>query len=99
VEKKMPAIDARNDRKTRIERVRENSIAALNGESSEERTRKREARADDWARWLRHRMDDKCCTAEELLPDILAKMDQTIDDRVAAAIRQLKGTLRKALVT
>jgi hypothetical protein len=90
----------RDDRSSRIERTREDSLAVLSGETSGQRSKKLEARADVWAKWIRQRMDDKgCADPSEMLPEILARMDQTVDDRVAAAIQEFKRTLRKALTT
>jgi hypothetical protein len=90
----------RDDRSSRIERTREASAAALAGETGAQRTKKIEARADVWAKWIRQKMDDKgCADPTELLPEILARMDQTVDDRVAAAIQEFKRALRKALTT
>jgi hypothetical protein len=87
-----------HERRMRVARARESSVAALNGESATQRAKKCEARADDWARWLRQKMDDSGCdNPAELLPDILARVDQIIDDRVAAATRAIKANLRKAL--
>jgi hypothetical protein len=68
-----------------------------NDETVDKRTKRREDRADEWARWLRRKMDDSgCLDPVALLPDVLAKID-LIDDRVGAAIREIKKSLRDAL--
>jgi hypothetical protein len=86
------------ERSRRAEFVREARAAVYQGTTAEARTQKREDKADEWARWLHQKMDNHgCLDPAELLPDILAKVDQTIDDRVAAAIAEVKATLRGAL--
>jgi hypothetical protein len=42
-------------------------------------------------------MDHKGCTAPELLPDAFARLEQIAEDRVAAAVRDIKKSLRDAL--
>jgi len=44
------------ERRARVRRARERSVATLNGESVEQRARKCEARADDWACRLRQKI-------------------------------------------
>jgi hypothetical protein len=86
------------ERARRTEFVRETKAAIQNGETLEQRTRKYEDAAVEWSHWVREKM--KRAGAEdpvELLPDILARIDQTIDDRVAAALRELKASLTGAL--
>jgi hypothetical protein len=86
------------ERNRRAEFVREARAACCQGTTPEARTQKREDKADEWARWLHQKMDNHgCLDPVELLPDILAKVDQTIDDRVAAAIAEVKATLSGAL--
>jgi hypothetical protein len=86
------------ERARRTEFIRDAKTACANGETLDRRTAAREKRADEWAKWLRRKMDDIGCTdPTELLPDILAKLDQTIDDRVAAATREINTAIRKAM--
>jgi hypothetical protein len=90
------APDAEQARRTEF--VREAKAACANGETIDKRVKRREDRADEWAGWLRRKMNDAGCTDPvELMPDILAKLDIIIDDRVGAAIREIKATLIKAL--
>jgi hypothetical protein len=64
----------------------------------EQRARAREAKADEWTRWLREKMDAaRCDDPAELLPDICARLDQMVDDRVAVAINEFKTAVRGAL--
>jgi hypothetical protein len=45
------------ERNRRAEIIRDSRAALQQGKSLEERTRKREAKADAWTAWLRQRMD------------------------------------------
>ena len=93
-----PNTNEARERARRTEYVRETALALRNNETLDQRTATRENRADDWSRWLRQKMDSAGThDPSELLPDILAKLDQVIDDRVAAAVRDFKATLMKAL--
>jgi hypothetical protein len=86
------------ERARRAEFVREASAAALNGELPEQRTQKREKKADAWSRWFRERMDHSGSTdPAELLPEAFARLEQLNEDAVAAAVREFKAALRKAL--
>ena len=86
------------ERVRRRELVRDMRAANQRGISVEQRTKLREDAAAEWTAWLHRRMDESGCTDPvELLPDILAKIEQTIDDRVAAAVDGIKRALRKAL--
>jgi hypothetical protein len=86
------------ERVRRRELVRDMRAANQRGISVEQRTKLREDAAAEWTAWLHRRMDESGCTDPvELLPDILAKIEQTIDDRVAAAIAEIKQTFRKAM--
>jgi hypothetical protein len=94
----MTAVPDAAERARRTEFIRDAKAACLNDETLDQRTKRREDRADGWAKWLRRKMDDAgCADPTELLPDILAKIDQSIDDRVAAAIREIKKSLKDAL--
>jgi hypothetical protein len=86
------------ERARRTEFIRNSKAANQQRQTLEQRTKRREDAADEWAAWLHHKMGSAgCVSPTELLPDILAKMEQTIDDRVAAAISEIKTKLRKAL--
>jgi hypothetical protein len=84
------------ERARRSEFFRDSRAALQQGETLERRTQRREQKAADWARWFHEKMDNRGCTnPTELLPDALAKLEQAIDDRVAAAIGEIKAGLRK----
>jgi hypothetical protein len=53
--------------------------------------------ADAWAAWFHQRMDSDGGDPRRFLPDALGRLEQMIDDRVAAAVSEIKTTLRKAL--
>jgi hypothetical protein len=90
----------RIERSSRVDRARETSAAAIAGETLEIRNQKREARAGEWAKWLRQRMEDAGCTdPSEILPDAFARLEQLNEDRVTAAIRKVAAKLRKALTS
>jgi hypothetical protein len=85
------------ERARRAEFIREARAASLQSESPEQRTKKREAKADAWAQWFRQKMDEGgCADPVELLPDALARLEQTIDDRITAATVEIKAAVRKA---
>jgi hypothetical protein len=43
-------------------------------------------------------MDDAgCANPTEILPDAFARLEQLAEDRVAAAVREIKKTLKDAL--
>jgi hypothetical protein len=96
----MPAAttQSEDERVRRRELVRDMRAANQRGISVEERTKQREESAAEWTAWLHRRMDESGCTDPvELLPEILARLEQTIDDKVGAAVAEMKQTLRKAL--
>jgi hypothetical protein len=82
------------ERVRRREFVRESKTALQQGQTLEQRTKHRQEKADEWARWLHQKMDNHGrIDPVELLPNILAKVEQTIDDRVAAGIAEVKAYL------
>jgi hypothetical protein len=82
----------------RREFIRESKAAIVSDQTLEERALKREGKADEWAQWLRRRMDAAGCSdPAELMPEICAQIEQAAEDCVAAAVRELKTTLLKAL--
>jgi hypothetical protein len=94
----MTALQSDTERARRKEWVRESRAALQQSQTVEQRAGRREEKADDWAAWIHQRMDSSNCTDPvELLPDILARMEQTVEDRVAAAIAEIKAALRGAL--
>jgi hypothetical protein len=94
----MTAIISEAERARRAEIMRDTRAALQQGESLEKRTKKREEKADAWAHWFRRSMDNKRCTDPvELLPDACARLEQIVDDRVAAAVAELKAALKGAL--
>jgi hypothetical protein len=95
----MPALNAAdNEQRARIRSVKEAGWAALSGQTVAQRDQIRNARASEWSRWLRKEMDAHGCEdPAEVLPAALAHLEQIIDDRTLAAVRQLRSDLRKAL--
>src|SRR5262249_39556843 len=86
------------ERARRAEIVRDMKGAAAQRETFEVHAKKREEKADDWARWFRQKMDEGgIADPTVLLPDAFARLEQLVEDRIAAAIRDLKGSLKKAL--
>jgi hypothetical protein len=86
------------ERARRTELAREVRAAFYMGISSEERTQRREALADEWARWFRQRMDSGgCVDPVVLLPDAFARLQQLAEDRAIAAVHDMKTLLREAL--
>ena len=91
----MTAILSEAERNRRAGNHAQYAGGAAAGETVEGRTRKRDAMADAWAAWFRQRMNGGDPTA--FLPDALGRLEQMIDDRVAAAVSEIKTALRKAL--
>jgi hypothetical protein len=86
------------ERIRRREYVRDMRAANQRGISVEAREKQRADSAAAWTAWLHRRMDESGCTDPvELLPEIIARIEQTIDDKVAAAVAGIKQTLRKAM--
>jgi hypothetical protein len=86
------------ERIRRSEYARDSRAALARGETLEVRSKRREGYANEWAAWLRQRMDRVGCDdPTEVLPDALARLEQIVDDRVAVAINEIKATLRGAL--
>lgn len=86
------------ERARRAEYVRDTKAALDKGETFEQRSLRREKMADEWARWFRQKMDaGSVADPVVLLPDACARLEQLAEDRIAAAVRDLKATLRKAL--
>ena len=85
------------ERNRRAELIRDSRAALRRGESVEERAQKRDAMAVAWAAWFHQRMDSDGGDPRRFLPDALGRLEQMIDDRVAAAVSEIKTTLRKAL--
>jgi hypothetical protein len=79
--------------------IRRDDLGALaRGVSLEQRTKQREEFANEWAAWLRMRMDNaECDDPVALLPDALARVQQLAEDAAFAAIKDLKKGLMGAL--
>src|SRR5262249_44688478 len=74
--------------------ARDVKAAAQKGETLEQRIKKREENAEAWAHWFRQKIDSNgCADPVELLPDACARLEQIVDDRVAAAVAELKAAL------
>ena len=72
------------ERLRRQEYARDSRAALAQGLTVDKRLEARDAKADAWAKWLRWKMDSsRCSVPVALLPDILAQMEQLVDDRVA----------------
>jgi hypothetical protein len=85
------------ERARRTEYVRDSAAAAKSGTTIEARTQAREASADEWAAWLHRQMEKTgAASPSEVLPDALAKLEQRLNDHVAA-FEQFKGRLSRAL--
>jgi hypothetical protein len=70
VRPKMTTALSETERAYRAEYVREMKAASLNGETPDQRTQKRESKADAWSRWFRERMDHTGSTdPTEVLPE------------------------------
>jgi len=90
----MTAIISEAERARRAEFARDARAAAQKGETLEQRVKKREEKADAWAQWFRRKIDDNgCADPVELLPDACARLEQIVDERVAAAVAELKAAL------
>jgi len=86
------------ERARRSELVLEARAAARAGIHPDERSRQREELADRWASWLHSRMETLHCNDPSvLLPDICARLEQLSEDRVRAALVELKQSLRETL--
>jgi hypothetical protein len=86
------------ERARRSEFIKEAKAACANDETIQQRTRKYEGKANDWAMWLRRKMDSAdCVNPAEVLPDAFARLEQIEEDRAAAATREIKKALRDAL--
>src|SRR5262245_25991310 len=86
------------ERARRTEWARDMRGAVAHGESFEAHAKRREEKADDWARWFRQKMDaGGLADPTVLLPDAFARLEQLAEDRVAAAVKEFKGALRKAI--
>jgi hypothetical protein len=92
----MPAI-SEAERNRRAEFIRETRAALQLGGTVGDRRERREKAADRWLSWWRHEMALRNCEAAKLLPDACARLEQIVDDRVAAAVAELKAALRGAL--
>jgi hypothetical protein len=87
-----------HERVRRVEFVRDSRAVALGHETVEQRERNRETKSDQWTSWLHARMYSTGTTdPAAVLPDALARLEQISEDRVAAAVRDLKTALMGAL--
>jgi hypothetical protein len=57
----MTAIDSEAERARRAEFVRDARAAAQQGETLEQRMKRREENAEAWAHWFRRKIDDNGC--------------------------------------
>jgi hypothetical protein len=86
------------ERVRRSEYVRDTKGALARGETFEVRSMHHEEFADRWAAWLRMRMHQTGCDdPSRVLPDAFARVEQLIDDRVAAALKEFKTNLKEVL--
>jgi hypothetical protein len=86
------------ERARRTEMARDLRAACAQGETLEVRAKKREEKADEWARWFKQNMAAAGCTDPgQILPDALARLEQVTNDRIVAAVHELKSAMRGAL--
>jgi hypothetical protein len=86
------------ERVKRAEYRRDSLGALARGESLEDRSRRREELANQWAAFLRSRMDSAGCDDPVgILPDAMARLEQIIDDRITAALNEFKSVMKGAL--
>jgi hypothetical protein len=86
------------ERIRRSELRRDDLGALAQNMSLEQRTKQREDFANEWAGWLRSKMDSADCDEPSaLLPDAFARLQQIIDDRIATAFKQFKTELKGVL--
>jgi hypothetical protein len=82
----------------RREYVKDSYGAVLQGETFEQRSQRREAEADEWSGWFRRRMDaDGIADPVALLPDAFARLEFMMQDKINAAVKDLKEALQEAL--
>jgi hypothetical protein len=82
----------------RREQVRDTRAALAQNQSVEQRLKARTDKTDAWTEWFRFRMKaTQCQDPMELLPEALALLEQLADDRVTAAIAEMKTKLKGAL--
>ena len=75
---------ADNERRARIERVKEAGFAAISGRTI---AKARAGKADEWASWWRREMEiHNSIDPAELLPDAFARLEQIAEDRARGAI-------------
>jgi hypothetical protein len=87
-----------HERFRRGEHARDSRAALAQNQTLEKRLAQRDAKADTWAKYLRHKMDAARCTDPvEVLPEALAKLEQLLEDRIAVATKEIKAALREAL--
>jgi hypothetical protein len=87
-----------HERTRRSEFMREVRTATLSGESTECRARNREKKIADWSRWFREQMDTaNCADPTAILPEAFSRLEQLAEDHTAAAVREIKATLTRAL--
>jgi hypothetical protein len=86
------------ERARRTEFVRDTKAALAQDETLEARTKRREEKADEWARWFRQNMEAAGCSDPgQILPDALARLEQITNDQIVAAVHELKTAMRGAL--
>ena len=91
-----PIDEAEHARRTEF--VRDVRSANAQGETLEARAKKREEKADEWARWFRKNMEAAGCSDPgQILPDALARLEQITNDQIVAAVHELKTAMRGAL--
>jgi hypothetical protein len=86
------------ERIRRSEYARDSKAALARGESFEARSKRREGYANEWAAWLRQRMDaSDCDDPVQIFPDALARVQQLAEDSAIAAINEFKTAMKGAL--
>jgi len=94
----MTAILGEAERHRRAEIIRDSRAALQQGETFDNPGEPREQTADRWLSWWQHEMVLRNChDPAELLPDACARLEQIVDDRVAAAVAEECASLRAEL--
>jgi hypothetical protein len=86
------------ERARRSAYVRDTKGALLEGITFEERTKRLEDKADQWAAWLQYKMSEvNCSDPGRVLPDALARLELIAADRAMEAVAELKKRLSEVL--
>jgi hypothetical protein len=86
------------ERARRREFVDDSMGAVLANETFEQRTKRREKVADDWAQWFRRKMSEGGYRDPvQSLPDAFARLEFMMQDKINSAVADLKKSLLETL--